>query len=197
MTPQYQFNLGQTDPLLSGRVNPNEDYFTAVNQEIERLNKIRTQLIPPTVATQPQVNVWEEIDKEIASLTNDQKQILAQDQTYAGIEQELQFLIQQELINSVKGKVANSARGKELLDMQLKNIKDKKAKIVEEANKEAELFKKFQIATQANPNLTYAELFPNLTEEQLDEKVIYSAINFWFKDEDAGTGKVWNYFKEI
>lgn len=50
MTPQYQFNLGQTDPLLSGRVNPNEDYFTAVNQEIERLNKIRTQLIPPTVA---------------------------------------------------------------------------------------------------------------------------------------------------
>ena len=61
MTPQYQFNLGQTDPLLSGRVNPNEDYFTAVNQE----------------------------------------------------------------------------------------------------------------------------------------KVIYSAINFWFKDEDAGTGKVWNYFKEI
>lgn len=29
------------------------------------------------------------------------------------------------------------------------------------------------------------------------EKVIYSAINFWFKDEDAGTGKVWNYFKEI
>lgn len=33
--------------------------------------------------------------------------------------------------------------------------------------------------------------------ELLDEKVIYSAINFWFKDEDAGTGKVWNYFKEI
>lgn len=126
------------------------------------LNKIRTQLIPPTVATQPQVNVWEEIDKEIASLTNDQKQILAQDQTYAGIEQELQFLIQQELINSVKGKVANSARGKELLDMQLKNIKDKKAKIVEEANKEAELFKKFQIATQANPNLTYAEFIKNV-----------------------------------
>lgn len=134
----------------------------------------------------------------------------------------------------------------QLVGMLVNNnfIKDKKAKIVEEANKEAELFKKFQIATQANPNLTYAEFiknvngkdakaiydkhvrninreitywdvyvavnaqyhdyvrlyqdwFPNLTEEQLDEKVIYSAINFWFKDEDAGTGKVWNYFKEI
>lgn len=43
----------------------------------------------------------------------------------------------------------------------------------------------------------YQDWFPNLTEEQLDEKIIYSAINFWFKDEDAGTGKVWNYFKEI
>lgn len=29
-------------------------------------------------------------------------------------------------------------------------------------------------------------------------KKVYSHIgNFWFKDEDAGTGKVWNYFKEI
>ena len=43
----------------------------------------------------------------------------------------------------------------------------------------------------------YKQWFPNLTEEQLDEKIIHSAINFWFKDEDAGAGKVWNYFKEI
>lgn len=41
------------------------------------------------------------------------------------------------------------------------------------------------------------EWFPNLTEEQLDEKIIHSAINFWFEDEDAGSGKVWNYFKDI
>lgn len=34
-------------------------------------------------------------------------------------------------------------------------------------------------------------------EEQLDEKIIHSAINFWFEDEDAGSGKVWNYFKDI
>lgn len=166
MTPQYQFNLGQNDPLLNGRVATPEDYFNTVNQEIERLNTIRQQLAqnvqPNGLPAKQTVNVWDEIDKEIASLTNDQKQILAQDQTYAGIEQELQFMIQQELINSVKGKVANTARGKELLDLQLKNIKEKKAKIVEESNKEAELFKKFQIATQANPNLTYAEFIKSI-----------------------------------
>lgn len=53
-------------------------------------------------------------------------------------------------------------RGKELLDKQLKNIREKKNKIIEEANKETELFKKFQIATQANPNLTYAEFIKTI-----------------------------------
>lgn len=43
----------------------------------------------------------------------------------------------------------------------------------------------------------YKQWFPNLTEEQLDEKIIHSAINFWFEDEDTGSGKVWNYFKNI
>lgn len=43
----------------------------------------------------------------------------------------------------------------------------------------------------------YKQWFPNLTEEQLDEKIIHSAINFWFEDEDAGSGKAWNYFKDI
>ena len=95
-------------------------------------------------------------------MTNEQKDILARDEVYVNTERELQVLIQQELINSVKDKVANTPRGKELLELQLKNVKEKKAKIVEEANREAELFKKFQIATQANPNLTYAEFIKNV-----------------------------------
>lgn len=48
-----------------------------------------------------------------------------------------------------------------------------------------------------NVSMMYKQWFPNLTEEQLDEKIIHSAINFWFEDEDAGSGKVWNYFKDI
>lgn len=43
----------------------------------------------------------------------------------------------------------------------------------------------------------YTEWYSNITNEDLDNKIIASAINFWFKDEDAGTGKVWNYFKNI
>lgn len=43
----------------------------------------------------------------------------------------------------------------------------------------------------------YNEWYSNITREDLDNKIIASAINFWFKDEDAGVGKVWNYFKNI
>lgn len=43
----------------------------------------------------------------------------------------------------------------------------------------------------------YNEWYSNIIREDLDNKIITSAINFWFKDEDAGVGKVWNYFKNI
>lgn len=42
----------------------------------------------------------------------------------------------------------------------------------------------------------YKEWYPNISKEELDEKIILSAIIFWFKDEDAKIGKIWDYFKE-
>lgn len=159
--PQYMFNLGTNDPVLINRpVNP-QDYLNDVDREIERLNAFKQQMMKAqNVSQQPQQiknSTWDEIDKEINSLTDEQKAILAKDENYISIEQQLQYMIQQQLINSVKDKVAATAQGKELLERQLNYIKERKNKIVEEANKEMELFKKFQIAVQANPNLTYPE----------------------------------------
>ena len=33
-------------------------------------------------------------------------------------------------------------------------------------------------------------------EAEVHEKIILSAITFWFKDEDAKEGKVWDYFND-
>lgn len=41
----------------------------------------------------------------------------------------------------------------------------------------------------------YKELFPNINEDDLNHKIILTAVTFWFKDDDAPEGKVWNYFK--
>lgn len=65
-------------------------------------------------------------------------------------------------IYSVKDKVAASPRGKELLEKQLNNIKVKKEEIIKEANKNIEVFKRFQEAARLNPNLTYAEFVKSL-----------------------------------
>lgn len=89
-------------------------------------------------------------------------ELLAKDETYISIERELQLMIQEELINSVKDKVAASPRGKELLEKQLNNIKVKKEEIIKEANKNIEVFKRFQEAARVNPNLTYAEFVKSL-----------------------------------
>lgn len=43
----------------------------------------------------------------------------------------------------------------------------------------------------------YKEWNSSISDEELNEKIICSAINFWFKDDDAEDGKVWNYFKSM
>lgn len=37
--------------------------------------------------------------------------------------------------------------------------------------------------------------FRNINKNELDNKIIESAITFYFKDEDSGSTKTWNYFK--
>lgn len=161
-TPQYQFNLGNADPVLSGRDYSVPKYFENIDEEINRLNELKSRLHERQYPIKQTASVWDEIDKEVSALTNEQQNILGHDETYISIDRELQAMIQYELINSVKYKIENSKRGKELLESQLKNIKDKKKQIVDASNKEMELFKKFQIAVQANPNLTYAEFIKNI-----------------------------------
>ena len=174
--PQYQVNLGY-DPLLAGVASP-VDYITQLDNQIQQLTAAKRQIqsqlgnsnqnMQPARLAQPQqVNLWDEIDKEVCSLNNDQQAILAKDDVYNNVSAELQMLIQQELINSVRDKVANSPRGKELLEKQLNNIRAKKDSIIEEANKELELFKKFQIAAQANPKLTYVDFCNNIKNKEV------------------------------
>lgn len=166
MLPQYQFNLGQVDPLLTIAQNNPENYITAIEQELQKLNNVKQQLMQVKQPIQQNIidgiNIWDSINNEIASMNNEQKELLAKDETYISIERELQIMIQEELIKSVRDKIASSPRGKELLEKQLNNIKIKKEEIIKEANKNIEVFKKFQEAARLNPNLTYAEFVKSL-----------------------------------
>ena len=106
---------------------------------------------------QPQRLIWDEIDQEITPMSNEQKNKLFNDQDYVSIYTELQSMVQAELLNLVKAKIEGSERGKELLSKQLKIVKKLKTKIIEDTDREMEMFKKFKEYSKEHPNTSYDE----------------------------------------
>lgn len=171
MFPNCQINISYNDLLLAPN---NVNYSHYIDSVLDSIEQQKEQLLAVKNSIQgnnqpinnSSSSLWGSIDNEIASLTANQQKLLSEDETYKYIDIQLQIMIQNELINSVKDKVANSEQGKVLLEKQLANIRNKKAQIVEASNKEIEFFKKFQIAVQANPNLTYVEFIKAINNEK-------------------------------
>lgn len=171
MIPVNQFILGGSDPLLY----PSEKMTNSIDEQIAFLQSqkqaineaYRRNAIPNAnngvtqnqqVTQQPTTQgIWDAIDAEIAPLTQEQQNMLLNNQNYVNNYNALQSMVQAEVLNLVRGKIEASEDGKHLLEEQLKLVKLLKSKIVEVTNKEMELFKAFKEASKTNPNLTYEE----------------------------------------
>jgi uncharacterized protein YqkB len=101
--------------------------------------------------------IWDDIDAEINPMTDEQKNRLLMDDEYASVYNDLQNLVQLELLNLVKARIESTDRGKDLLSKQLRIIKNIKGKIINDTNREMELFMKFKEYSRQNPNITYEE----------------------------------------
>ena len=163
MYPQYQVNLGQSDPIITRGGIPN--YYNNLQDQIDYLEQLKSDIDNRTKQLPRKENVWDYIDNEVASLNDDQKKILFNDGKYKEYDAQLQGIIQKELIGLVKDRIASSSTGKQLLSDMFNYIKTVKPNIIAEANKDLELFKKFQIAVSVNPNLTYTEFIKSLNKE--------------------------------
>lgn len=171
MIPVNQFILGGSDPLLY----PSEKMTNSIDEQIAFLQSqkqatneaYRRNAIPNAnngvtqnqqVTQQPTTQgIWDAIDAEIAPLTQEQQNMLLNNQDYVNNYNALQSMVQAEVLNLVRGKIEASEDGKHLLEEQIKLVKLLKSKIVEVTNKEMELFKAFKEASKTNPNLTYEE----------------------------------------
>ena len=122
----------------------------------QKLKQLRESQQQPQPVQQRQL-VWDEIDAEIAPMSNEQKSRLLQDADYVDTYNELQSIVQSELLNLVKVKIESTERGKELLSKQLKIVKRLKTKIIDDTNREMELFKKFKEYSKEHPNASYEE----------------------------------------
>lgn len=149
MYPVNQVFLGNSDPLLSQN---------DINNQIQLLKQYEAQLaLMQKKGTLHTDLIWDDIDREVSSLTDLQKSRFLEDKEYVEISNALQNMVQIELLNLVKAKIENTEEGRDLLQRQLRLVKKLKTKIIEDTNNEMAIFKKFQEFSKDNPNLTYDE----------------------------------------
>ena len=138
-----------------------------IDTQIQKMEAYR-QRLRQLKDSQEQVNntvrkklIWDDIDAEITPMTDEQKSRLLQDADYVSIYNELQTIVQAELLNLVKYKIENTDKGRELLSSQLKIVRKLKTKIIEDTNREMEMFKKFKDYSRKHPEATYDEFIKN------------------------------------
>ena len=152
--PLNQFILGG-DSMFSNNLDDIDTQIQRMEAYRQRLKQIKeSQQIQNS---QPQRLIWDEIDSEITPMSSEQKNRLLQDQDYTSIYTELQSMVQSELLNLVKAKIEGSERGKDLLQKQLKIVRKLKTKIIEDTDREMEMFKKFKEYSKEHPNTSYDE----------------------------------------
>ena len=152
--PLNQFILGG-DSMFSNNLDDIDTQIQRMELYRQRLKQIKeSQQIQNS---QPQRLIWDEIDSEITPMSSEQKNRLLQDQDYTSIYTELQSMVQSELLNLVKTKIEGSERGKDLLQKQLKIVRKLKTKIIEDTDREMEMFKRFKEYSKEHPNTSYDE----------------------------------------
>lgn len=148
------------DPLLN--TSSLDAQISALKDLAQRYEAARQQIPQSTLQAPPQQQVkqrllWDEIDSEISPMTDEQKSRLFNDEDYATNYNILQSMVQTELLNLVKGRIEQSQEGHELLSSQLRIVRKLKSKIVDDTNKEMELFRKFREFSKSHPEVTYEE----------------------------------------
>jgi len=115
MIPVNQFILGSSDPLLY----PSEKMTNSIDEQIAFLQSqkqaineaYRRNAIPNanngTTQNQqvPTQGIWDAIDAEIAPLTQEQQNMLLNNQDYVNNYNALQSMVQAEVLNLVRGKI--------------------------------------------------------------------------------------------
>lgn len=154
MYPINQVILGN-DPLLN-----NLDDLDNQLKKME-LYKQKLQQLKEMQDNTTKQSIWNEIDREISPLSDEQKNKLFQNDEYVEVYTKLQSIVQTELLGLVKGKIENTEVGKDLLTKQLKIVRELKSKIVNDTNIEMELFKKFKEYSKDHPTASYEEFLKN------------------------------------
>jgi hypothetical protein len=158
MIPVSQINIGG-DPLLTTQGYNIEEQLRQLElrrQSLESLKQLNPQAMPNSSI------IWNEIDSEVKVLSNEQLQKLFENEDYVRIYSRIQELVNTEILNLVKPRIESSPEGKQLLQEQLSIVRRMKPKIVEDSNREVELFRRFREFSKTNPDVTYDDFLKQM-----------------------------------
>ena len=157
MMPFSQINIGG-DPLLNTQgfnIEEQLRQLEARKQALESMKQLNPQAMPTSF-------IWNEIDAEVKVLTPDQFQNLFENADYVQTYTRIQELVNAEILNLVKPRIESTPEGKQLLQEQLNLVRKMKPKIVEDTNRDMELFKRFREFSKTNPDVTYEEFIKQM-----------------------------------
>jgi hypothetical protein len=158
MMPISQINIGG-DPLLTSTNGYNIEeqlrQLEARKQALESMKQLNPQAMPTSV-------IWNEIDTEVKVLSQEQLQKLFENEDYVRTYVRIQELVNAEILNLVKPRIESTPEGKQLLQEQLNLVRKMKPKIVEDTNREVELFRRFREFSKTNPDVTYEEFIKQM-----------------------------------
>lgn len=155
MYPVNQVILGG-DSMFNSNLDALDIQIQKMEEYRQRLKQLKEQQQQPIIPQQKKL-IWDEIDSEISPMSSEQKNRLLQDSDYVNTYNKLQSIVQSELLNLVKSKIESTEAGKELLSKQLGIVKRLKTKIIDDTNREMEVFKKFKEYSKEHPNTSYDE----------------------------------------
>ena len=148
------YNLAMT--YQNNRFADRQQLIEKYKQNLEAAKQLRQQVQPVQQPAQHRM-IWDDIDAEINPMSDEQKSRLLQDEDYVDTYTRIQDMVQAEILSLVKGRIEATPEGKELLQRQLKIVRSLKSKIIQDTNREMEMFRKFREFSKAHPEVTYDE----------------------------------------
>lgn len=135
----YYFN----DPLLGGNNN------TPLSPEIAKIQQEYLQRIQAVQATGQNQGgtptpIWDEIDKEINSMSDIQKRSLEQNDEFKEASMSVQMLVNEHMLSIIKPRIEQTENGRNALQNQLSLVKKLKKGIMDQTDRELEEFRKWK-----------------------------------------------------
>ena len=137
----YNVFLNNNDPTLHGT-----NFAKSIEEQMNNLRQLEAQF-QQYQQSQPQNSapIWTEIDSIVDSLTDDEKQLLADNDEFIESNNAVLAVIQQEYMRIMKPIVEGSAQGHEALQNHLSIVKRLAKKAKEQSAAELKEFREYKL----------------------------------------------------